>query len=1150
MAGGVNLFDPEAAAAERYLPGAVSGLVGQQVMDLALDTRGQLWTACAGGGLQRFDARARRFEAPLSLAEPAPLVRAIKATADGGLLVGTSAGLFRVSPEGIARQIALNGATETPPDIWALALGADDEIHLGLSNRGLLTIAADGRVLRHDRAIAGRLDSLPDDQVRALLYTRAGELWVGTMNGVAVRARDAQAYQHWRYDGADQATLAGNRTAALLEDRDGLLWFGSWTGGIAVHNPATRVLRNARHMSDVASSLPRNPVRSLSRDPDGSFWLGVLEGGGLVHFDRDRGVFERFVHDPTDPRSLPSNNVQSVLRRADGRLWVGTNVGVARQDPDGRFTRFQHDPNDPGSLASNSTVHLFEDSLARLWVATDDAGVSMRCAQCTDFVHYTMDPANPESIGSNNLLSIAQGPQAHIWLGTFGGGLTLLNPQTGKARRFLAQAGVAGALSHNSVTGISPAAQGGWWVATQGGGVNRLTGDPLKGAVQFAAVTKADGLGADAIGAVIEDLDGFLWISTTVGISEYDPRTGNVRNLSASEGVDRAGYFVNARYRDPDGTLFFGGLQGLVWFKPQNMRQLTKAGSVVFSDFHLFNLPVQVQSRDPLSPLARGINELDSLVLRHDQNVWSMVFSSLNYAAPESTRYSYRLEGFQDDWISSRSNFRVATYTGLPAGRYRFQVRASRDDGLTWGPETVLPLTIRAAPWRSWSAYVAYALGVALLGGLALRRVRRNLQEKQRSQRAIQSSEARLKLALWGSRDELWDLDLRTGRIFRENPNPRIAVGQAAQFESIDDYLKWAHPDDHFALRRALDEHFDGRSEFYEVSYRVRGVDTPWVWLLGRGQAVDRNSHGKATRMVGTNRDISALKEAEDQLRRLNEELEERVARRTDALRLANVELSGTLKELTDTQQKLIETEKMASLGTLVAGVAHEINTPVGIGVTAASHLHEETRRFGIAVSEHTLTHSGLLRYRDMVVEATDLILRNLERASHLIRSFKQVAVDQSSEERRLIEVGPYLNEVLFALGPKLKRTAHHITVEAEGQLSAHIYPGALYQIIVNLINNSLAHAFAPDQVGHIVIRVQRHAAELHLLYQDDGMGMDEATTRRVFEPFFTTKRGQGGSGLGMHIVYNLVTQMLRGTIKVRSAPGQGVAVEIRFPVD
>lgn len=1151
MAGGVNRFDSASETAERFPTGGDSGLRGLQVVDLAIDGGSRLWVASAGSGLQYLDAGAARFEqAPAALEVPAGTqLRALLPLDDGRLLVGAHNGLYQIDAAR-TRLHPVRFDSLPPLNVWTLAQAPDGTIYVGLADNGLLALDRALGLAQHYTARGGAARSLPDDQVRSLLATRAGELWVGTMNGVAVLRPASKDFLAWRFDGADQATIAGNRIVSMIEGRAGLLWFGSWTGGISVHNPATRVLRNARHLSAEGSTLPQNPVRAIWRDSDGSFWLGVLEGGGLVHFDRDRGVLRRHVHDAARADSLPNDNVSSVLRRSDGSLWVGTAGGAARMTGDYTFERFVHRPDDPRSIGGTGIIDLHEDPAGRLWIATDDGGVSMQCAGCSGFQRWRFNADDPDTIGSNNIYTISDGPGGRLWIGTSGGGLGLLDPASGKVRRLRARPGEAGWLNHDSITAIRPAQSGGWWLGTQGGGVNRMTGDPLDPAspLQFEAITKSDGLGADAIGGVIEDLDGHLWISTTVGISEYDPTTGKVHNLSANEGLDRAGYFINAYWREPDGTLVFGGLQGLVWFQPEQMRNREPPRSVVISDFRLFNAPVPLQSHEPQSPLSRGITDLAELVLRHDQNVWTLVFSSLNYTAPETARYSYRLAGFQDDWTSSRGNARVATFTGVPEGRYTLHVRASNDDGASWGPETRLRVQVLPAPWRSWPAYLAYCLAIGLAGTWMARRIRVNLRERQQAQAAIRDSQERLKLALWGSRDELWDLDLKSGQLMRENPNPRIAVGAQARFNTREEYLAWVHPDDHEQVLNALSDHLEGRTEFYEVQYRVRASGGGWIWLLGRGQAVNRNERGQATRMVGTNRDITALKEAEEELRSLAEELEARVERRTDALRRANAELQSALEELKTTQERLVETEKMASLGTLVAGVAHEINTPVGIGVTAASHLEHEARKLGQAIAAGTLSKSELNRFRDTAQESSELILRNLERASHLIKSFKQVAVDQSSEQRRQIFVRQYLDEILFALRPRLKRTQHVVAVDASEQLTADTYPGALYQIVVNLITNSLAHGFEEGASGHILIRAERHESEIGLLYVDDGCGMDEATVKRIFEPFFTTKRGRGGSGLGMHIVYNLVTRMLGGSIKVKSAPGQGVAVEIRFP--
>ncbi|HWS25150.1 MAG TPA: ATP-binding protein, partial [Xanthomonadales bacterium] len=286
----------------------------------------------------------------------------------------------------------------------------------------------------------------------------------------------------------------------------------------------------------------------------------------------------------------------------------------------------------------------------------------------------------------------------------------------------------------------------------------------------------------------------------------------------------------------------------------------------------------------------------------------------------------------------------------------------------------------------------------------------------------------------------------------------------------------------------------------------------------------------------------------EDDLRSLNEELELRVQRRTEALEKANVELKRTLDQLTRTQRQLVESEKLAALGGLVAGVAHEINTPLGVGVTAASHLQQETARLTHLIEEARMTRADLDHFLEQAQMSSDLVLRNLDRASQLVRSFKQVAVDQSSEQRRAFCLREYLAEILLSLHPRIKKQRTQVDIECAEDLVMDTYPGALYQIIVNLVINSLVHAFDEQQGGRIEITARREGEDVVIDFQDDGKGMSEAVQRRVFEPFFTTRRGSGGSGLGLHIVYNLATQVLGGSVSCDSAAGKGTHFRLVLP--
>ncbi|MBF0109963.1 MAG: DUF3365 domain-containing protein [Magnetococcales bacterium] len=280
---------------------------------------------------------------------------------------------------------------------------------------------------------------------------------------------------------------------------------------------------------------------------------------------------------------------------------------------------------------------------------------------------------------------------------------------------------------------------------------------------------------------------------------------------------------------------------------------------------------------------------------------------------------------------------------------------------------------------------------------------------------------------------------------------------------------------------------------------------------------------------------------AEENLRIKNAELEEKVRERT-------IELQNNVKSLQEYQFQLIQSERMAALGGMVAGVAHEINTPIGIGFTSATYLKNQTSLFRKRVAANELTYEHLNNYLDLATESSDLIEANLRRAAELINSFKMVAVDQTSQELRSIDLGGYLHEILLSLRPKLKNTHHVVDIVCPEKQTLATRPGSISQIVTNLVMNSLIHGFENMDRGQIRIEASLQEDEVLLIYQDNGRGMNADAVKRLYEPFFTTRRGQGGSGLGMHVVYNQVTQVLKGSIACQSAIGEGVLFVIKFP--
>lgn len=260
-------------------------------------------------------------------------------------------------------------------------------------------------------------------------------------------------------------------------------------------------------------------------------------------------------------------------------------------------------------------------------------------------------------------------------------------------------------------------------------------------------------------------------------------------------------------------------------------------------------------------------------------------------------------------------------------------------------------------------------------------------------------------------------------------------------------------------------------------------------------------------------------------------------------------DLEQAVTNLTTMQSKLVEAEKMAALGGLVAGVAHEINTPVGVSITMASTLMDETRLLLKALETGPLKRSLLNHYLQVAEESAALILSNLNRAGELVHSFKQVAVDQVASEERLFAVKPYLEEIVVSLSPQLKHTAHRLTVRGNDTIIVNNYPGALAQVATNLVTNSLVHGYPSQVGGHLEFEVKQQGNQALVEYRDDGCGIPESILNKIFDPFFTTARDRGGTGLGLHIAYNLVTQKMQGQIDVHSQVGQGTQFSLTIPL-
>lgn len=289
-------------------------------------------------------------------------------------------------------------------------------------------------------------------------------------------------------------------------------------------------------------------------------------------------------------------------------------------------------------------------------------------------------------------------------------------------------------------------------------------------------------------------------------------------------------------------------------------------------------------------------------------------------------------------------------------------------------------------------------------------------------------------------------------------------------------------------------------------------------------------------------------KERQQLKEELKEEMEQRLQERTLVFRRVSDGLLQSLTLLRQTQEQLVQAEKMASLGRLVSGISHEISTPIGIGVTTMSYLVDETAEMIHRFQEGRISKTTLQGFLDAVKTGCGIVQTNLQRAHQMIESFKRISVDQTITEIRTITLRTYLEEILLSLSPKWKGTKHKVELLCPSDLTLSCDPGALMQIVTNLVMNSFLHGFEGITEGVITMEISGDEKEILFRYRDNGVGMPQEHLRYLYDPFFTTRRGAGGTGLGMHIVYNLVTQTLGGSIICDSAPRKGFTCMIRIP--
>ena len=1154
---------------------AVNAIIG--------DGNGGLWIG-TGDGLVHLDPdtghiRSLRHDDddPASLVDDR--VTALALDSNGGLWIGTGVGIDHLPAQGMRfEHHEIDGGDSKRNSVSALAIDARDTLWIG-TDAGLETWRVEPGAVQREPVRAG--EGMGEVRIRSLYIDSGNNLWVGTdVEGLKWRDPTSGRFLSYLSQPLDRHTLSDNQVSAIWIDRTGTLWVGTMFGGVNRADLASGGFGRFTNMAGQAADSGARKMRALAPGADGRLWIGTT-GGGVLRLERTSGRVESLRHDARRPGSLP-DDVVSALLAGRGRLWVGAPSGLAwRPESGGPFTRVALGRD----AAANNVQHLMMSRDGALWIATR-GGLFMLEPDGRTLHGWRHDADDAASLGENFGYALLEDRAGAIWIGTENG-LDRFDRASNSFTHFRHDPRDPDSLRHNRIYYLHESARGEIWVGTAGG-LHRIgRGAGARLAFRLFPVTPTRE--QVPIGAILDDARGDIWVSTTVGITRVEPDTGRYKNYSAKDGLIDGTYFVGAAARSADGELHFGGVNGLTSFQPDAIRDNPYAPVVVITDFSVFNRP-----RVPIG----GAGKAPSVELGYRDSVFTLEFAALHYADPQANRYAYRLRGFDRDWTDADAAKRFATYTNLDPGHYVFEVRAANKDGV-WGEKPArLDITITPPYWATW--WFRLLAAVLVLGSAALvyrLRVRALVQQTERLERQVGARTAELVLQKESAERRKQEAEAQKEAVEQARRNIALLSEIGRELTAnLDSEAIMANV--YGQVRRLMDSQLfaigiarAGRLDYpYVVENGCRGEgERAWpeaVRRLGEhclatgeeiligdfaeevalyaGAGTGANTAGpdaapgiqagnvpRALLFVPIAVGTSVLGVISVQSARAHAYQNVQLDMLSTLASYVGVALdnAAAYRQLKETQAQLAAHEKLASLGSLVAGVAHELNTPIGNSLLMASTLKEKTDELSARFAAGQLKKSDLEAWIGAAREATGLSMRSLQAAADLVDSFKQVSVDQASTQRRRFDLAQACHEIAATMMNQVRRAGHVLELEVPAGIAMDSFPGPFGQVLINFINNALLHAFDAPGGRMLLAAAPLDGDRVRIVFRDEGRGIPAEHLGRIFDPFFTTRMGQGGTGLGLNIAYTIVTTLLGGTIRVESEAGRGTAFILDVPL-
>ncbi len=697
--GGLNKFDRQQNKFVRYRhnPSDTNRLSNNNVVSTIEDKSGNLWVGTWGGGLNCYNRKSNTFT---HFTLNTPNIRCMMLARDGLLWIGTWIGLYSYN-------IELNKFTfyQNEPNNYK-SISGNRIVNVYEDRKGNIWVSTFAEGLnRYDREKNEFIRyQFSTDEVGQIAEDQNGILWIATRgDGLILFDPSNGKVSKIGFDIYNINGLSDETIFSVYADRFGGIWIGTGSNGINYFNANRNKFRHIRFEPNSDKGLNNPTVRAICEDRSGYLWIGT-RGGGLNRFDKEKGKFFYYTYNPTKRNSLSNNSIIALLEDKLGNLWIGTESGgLNMYDPvKNIFIHYQHDDKNSNSISSNNIMTIFEDDKENLWIGTAGGGLNKFDLKNKLFVRYQRTGIKPNELSGNYIWSILKDKYGYLWIGTWGAGLNQFDPSTNKNKIYQYEPSNPNSISSNTIYVIYEDSKGNLWLGTHGGGLNLFNRETES----FTHFTQKDGLPNEVVYGILEDANGNFWLSTNKGLSCFNPKSFEFRNFDFYDGLQSNEFNQGAYFKNRNGVFFFGGINGLNSFRPEEIKKNNNIPTIVLTNFKIFDKQVQLNG---------SLETITEVKLSYKQNFFSFEFSALDYTVPEKNQYMYMLEGYDKDWINAGTR-RYAAYTNLDGGDYVFRVKGSNNDGVWNNEGRALSIIITPPYWETWWARSLSALFIIALG--------------------------------------------------------------------------------------------------------------------------------------------------------------------------------------------------------------------------------------------------------------------------------------------------------------------------------------------------------------------------------------------------------------------------------------------------